>query len=249
MLDLVTGPVRQLRTAFAAAALLLFSPGSPALGADATLWNHNGSVMLLLLDGENLSIFYDRPKPGLDVIGIGQGTLLFEGTEQPGGFIEGNARTFRNGCPPAEYYVSGTRYDDDINIELKGAAPVRASGECGVTDYSETGSNATLVFEFIGLAESDDPPAMNAITGVTCGWYTILACGQDDSAIASIRDEIGAFDGDIIDTSDEEFPNFRAGFYCLAIGPLGRRDALDLAGEWKGRGRPDTYAKNNCRGL
>ncbi len=248
MLDLVTGPVRQLRTAFAAAALLLSSLGSPALATDATLWNHNGSVMLLLLDGENLSIYYDKPKSGLESIGIGQGTLLFEGTEQPGGFIEGYARLFRNGCEPAEYAVSGTRYDDDVAIELRGAAPVRASGGCDVIDYSGAGPNAKLVFSFIGLAESDDPPAMNAITGEICGWYTILACGQDDSAIASIRDEIGAFDGDIIDTSDEGFSNFRAGFYCLAIGPLGRRDALDLAGEWKGRGRPDAYAKNNCRG-
>ncbi len=247
MRDYLTGLARRFRTAAAAAILLL--PVSTALAADATLWNHNGSVMLLLLDGENLSIYYDKPKPGLGGIGIGQGTLLFEGTERAGGFIEGYARTFRKGCPPAEYAVSGTRYDDDVGFELRGAAPVRASGGCGVVDYSGTGSNAKLVFRFIGLAESDDPPAMNAITGGTCGWYTILACGRDDGAIASIRDEIGAHDGEIIDTSDEGFANFRAGFHCLAIGPLGRRDALDLAGEWKGRGRPDAYAKNNCRGF
>lgn len=245
----ITGSIRQLSFAVTAAAVLLLSHSAPALAADATLWNHNGSVMLLLLDGEDLSIYYDRPKAGLDRIGIGEGTLLFEGTEQPGGFIEGYARTFRKGCPPAEYTVSGTRYDDDVSFELRGAAPVRASGACEVVDYSGTGSNAKLVFRFIGLAESDDPPSMNAITGQTCGWYTILACGRDAGAIASIRDEIGALEGDIIDTSDENFSNFRAGFHCLAIGPLGRRDALDLAGDWKGRGRSDAYAKNNCRGF
>lgn len=249
MLDLFHGPVRQLRTVLAAAAVLILSLGPPAHAADATLWNHNGSVMLLLLDGENLSIYYDRPKPGLDRVGIGQGTLLFEGTEKSGGFIEGYARLFRNGCEPAEYAVSGTRYDDDISIELRGAAPVRASGACDVIDYSGESPNARLVFSFIGLAESDDPPAMNAITGVTCGWYTILACGRDEGAIASIRDQIGAFDGEIIDTSDEEFSNFRAGFHCLAIGPFGRRDARDLARDWQGRGRADAYAKNNCQGF
>lgn len=238
---------RQLRAACAAAVFCLL-PHSTVLAGDATHWNHNGSVMLLLLDGETLSIFYETPKAGLTGIGINNGTLLFDGTEMPGGFIEGNARVFRKGCPPEEYYVSGTRYDDDVSIELKGAAPVRAPGECDVIDYSDDSSNATLVFDFIGLAAADDPPAMNAISGETCGWYTILACGRNQDAIASIQDEIGAFDGQIIDTSQDGFSNFRAGFYCLAIGPLGRRDALSLVDEWKGYGRTDAYAKNNCRG-
>lgn len=249
MIRFIAGLIMKLRIASMSAAFPLLSLLSPGIAADATHWNHNGSVMLLLLDGEDLTIFYDKPKRGLDRIGVGHGTWLFKGTEQPGGFIEGYARTFRRGCSPAEYFVSGTRYDDDVVIELSGEAPVREQRGCDVVDYSGTGSNARLVFRFIGLAESDDPPAMNAITGETCGWYTILACGRDESAIAAIRDETGAFEGDIIDTSDERFPNFRAGFHCLAIGPLGRRDARDLASDWKGRGRPDAYAKNNCRGF
>jgi hypothetical protein len=114
------------------------------------LYDHNGSKMLLtaIRDGEErefVKIQYFQTKESISNI-IPNGHLLFEGWREKSR-IEGAARTFRKDCLPAHYDVSGTWSRD--RIELNGAAPKRAKGECKVIGYDPNSSNAKLVFEDI----------------------------------------------------------------------------------------------------
>lgn len=130
-----------LRSLFAGLAL-----GAAATQAQAaeSIWNHNGSEMLWRSQGDNRAIYYQTPRAGLPVA---PGTLLFDG-QRVGDVLQGTARIFRQGCPPAEYWVSGPILDE-THVILRGAAPVRASSGCTVTGYSETSSNATLEFTYL----------------------------------------------------------------------------------------------------
>lgn len=139
----------------------------PALAADS-IWDHNGSEMLWQADGANRVISYQSPRPGLPVA---PGTVLFEGQRvdhdgQPNtpDILEGTARIFREGCAPAEYWVSGAIIDE-THVVLYGAAPIRASSGCAVTGYSQTSSNATLEFTYLRSA-GNVVPGQNAGGGV-----------------------------------------------------------------------------------
>ncbi|MEX0405865.1 hypothetical protein ABGN05_09355 [Aquibium sp. LZ166] len=113
-------------------------------------YDHNGSKMLLtaIRAGEDqaaVKIQYFQTKDSLSNI-VPHGNLLFDGRREKSR-IEGTARTFRKDCLPAQYDVSGTWGRD--RIELNGAAPRRAKGECKVIGYDPNSSNANLVFEGI----------------------------------------------------------------------------------------------------
>ncbi len=131
-------------------ALALCLAGGMAQAADS-IWDHNGSEMLWQADGANRTISYQSPRQGLSVA---PGTVLFEGRRVDDGqpntpdVLEGTARVFRQGCPPAEYWVSGPILDE-THVVLTGAAPVRAATGCAVTGYSQSSSNATLVFTYL----------------------------------------------------------------------------------------------------
>lgn len=130
-------------------ATLAFSPGG------ATNWvvgiEHNGSSMWH--DEDNGVLYYDRPKASLAGL-VASGTVLFEG--DPWTFskrfsMAGTAYTFRQGCAPAPYQVTGgfvagaTIYDHD-RIVLRGAAPIREKNGCAVVGYTTDSGNAELVF-------------------------------------------------------------------------------------------------------
>lgn len=138
-----------LRTALAAAALCLAAGAAQA--ADS-VWNHNGSQMMWHADGDMRVISYLAPRSGLPVA---PGTVLFEG-RRVGDILEGTARTFRQGCPPAEYYVSGP-VTSETRVVLTGAAPVRAASGCAITGYSTTSSNSVLEFTYLRSAEASIP--------------------------------------------------------------------------------------------
>lgn len=65
--------------------------------------------------------------------------------------MAGTAYTFRKGCPPAPYAVSGgfvagaTIYDHD-RIILRGASPVREKNGCALVGYTTDSGNAELIF-------------------------------------------------------------------------------------------------------
>ena len=149
------------------AVTLVGTLAAPAQAADS-IWDHNGSEMLWQADGANRVISYQSPRPGLPVA---PGTVLFEGQRvdhdrlpDTPDILEGTARIFREGCAPAEYWVSGA-VTDETHVVLYGAAPIRASSGCAVTGYSQTSSNATLVFTYLRSA-GNAVPSENAGGGV-----------------------------------------------------------------------------------
>jgi hypothetical protein len=111
-------------------------------GITKSLWNHNGSEMVLEANGSARRIYYWNPRAGLSV---NRGAVLFVG-ERVGNQYQGNARLFRSGCDPADYWVTGT-IRNETDFVLHGAAPVRNG--CTVVGYDPTSGNATLRFTYI----------------------------------------------------------------------------------------------------
>lgn len=115
--------------------------------------DHNGSFMWF--DEKNGLLYYEKPKDSLSGL-VTSGTVLFRGSPwsfDDGAFeTSGTAYTFRKGCEPAAYAVSGgfvPTKDPSQNdtIVLKGAAPIREKNGCQVTGYSNNSANAVLVFD------------------------------------------------------------------------------------------------------
>lgn len=107
---------------------------------------HNDSVMFHH-EGKGI-IVYDSPKDSIAGF-IKENTVLFRGWLVPGEWVEGVAFTFKKGCAPAPYHVSG-RLDNKYETEypsmiLRGKAPVREG--CEVVGYSEDSPNAKLIFD------------------------------------------------------------------------------------------------------
>ncbi len=102
---------------------------------------HNGSVVF---HHENVHVIvYSMPKP--EIAGtIKPDTVLFRGWHVPGEWFSGVAYTFKKGCDPAPYLVSG-HYQRSLKLTLSGKAPVRDG--CKVVGYSASSPNAKLVFD------------------------------------------------------------------------------------------------------
>lgn len=127
--------------------------GVPAFAATSSYWDHNGSRMALEEDGSKRKIVYSEPKQGLDKAGIRPGTVLFEGERKGDGRLAGNARIFKGGCNPIDYFVEGTLDPRKGEIVLQGQAPVYAQQGCEVSGYSETSPASTLTFAGISPPE------------------------------------------------------------------------------------------------
>ena len=78
-----------------------------------------------------------------------------------------------------------------------------------------------------------------------CGWYAISFCAQNVGAATDFAKRSGV--GYVINTSDANYPNFRAGGYCVVIGPLDQTAAEQEAARWRNSGvSPTAYSKNAC---
>jgi hypothetical protein len=98
--------------------------GSP----EATIWDHNGSVMCLVTKGSSREIYYQKPRPGMLEAGARSGSLLFRGEVNNGQYL-GTAYIFNAHCGPIPFEVKGSILDDDERIVLTGQAP-RVSQNC-----------------------------------------------------------------------------------------------------------------------
>jgi hypothetical protein len=101
------------------------------VSALAPHWNHNGSVVSAVTQGDKQKFYYDAPRVGLLDVGVKSGTLLFEGQQQ-GKNISGTAYQFYRTCKSRGYQVSGATSDDRRQITLKGKVPV-LDFNCNVT--------------------------------------------------------------------------------------------------------------------
>lgn len=105
---------------------------------------HNGSEMRLVQwDDGQVQITYLAPRPDLH---IAEGTVLFRGAVK-GKRYTGTAYTFRSGCEPAPYPVTGERNDKSETIVLTGPAPTRSQNSCEVAGASTQSKNSRLVFD------------------------------------------------------------------------------------------------------
>lgn len=114
-------------------------------GAD---FSHNDSIMYVNTALGVIS--YKMPKRSIAKT-VRQGDVMFQGKpweNQPNARIEGTAFTFKKGCEPAPYRVTGNVTFDGQGIVLEGAAPVRDKKSCAIKGYSRTSGNAHLEFWF-----------------------------------------------------------------------------------------------------
>jgi hypothetical protein len=84
-------------------------------------WNHNGSVMYLVANGDQREFYYYKPRLGMVEEGVGPGTLLFTGTVR-GNAYEGTAYLFSARCGKRGYHVSGPVAESGGRVVMTGAA-------------------------------------------------------------------------------------------------------------------------------
>ena len=109
-----------------------------------SIWDHNGS--LVHVDEGTGIIAYDGPKASLKDTVVSR-AVLFRGTIEPGGRIEGTAYAFKKGCAPAPYRVSGRYSANREWIVLKGDGPTRNG--CEISGYSARSPHSTLKFRSV----------------------------------------------------------------------------------------------------
>lgn len=239
----VFGRTMQLAGLALVSALALLTSPAHAETDEYTAW-HNGSKMSVTIDGSYVEIRYQRPKRSLRKHGVRNGTILFSG-ELRGRNMEGEAKVFRRGCDPENYWVSGKYRSSMRSFTLRGDAPKRESGGCEIVDYTSTGSNARLRFTKSGGGsggdDSDGDHDDGTGDGHYCGWWAIYSCHK--SRNRAINDMNNAGYGGVVDTND--VPNFRNGWWCVADGPTTRSNAQRK----KNRARRDfskAYIKKGC---
>ena len=134
------------------AGVLLASPASADM-SQGVFWGHNDSYMSIIRSGNSVTIRYADPKSSLRRHGVRRGTVLFRG-QMSGSRIRGTAYTFKQGCQPASYNVSGNYSEGDYGVKtivLRGAAPIREG--CEVVGYTRNSSNARLEFGYAGTGD------------------------------------------------------------------------------------------------
>lgn len=86
-----------------------------------TIWDHNGSVMYLVVNGSSREFYYQKPRPGMLDAGARPGSVLFRGEVNNGQYL-GTAYIFNPHCAPIPFEVKGPILDDQ-RIMLTGRAP------------------------------------------------------------------------------------------------------------------------------
>ena len=105
--------------------------------------DHNGS--LVTVSPSLGTITYLHPRPGMDS-SVAVGTVLFRGRIDDDGVV-GTAYTFKRGCAPTPYAVSGFgRAGSGGGFVLTGHPPIHAHGSCAVVGHGDDG-NSVLHFE------------------------------------------------------------------------------------------------------
>lgn len=128
----------------------LYAACAPAFSAQS-VWNHNGSQMLLTSNGRERIITYYNPRPG---ISVQPGQVLFRGV-RTGNSYSGTAYLFRRGCRPAPYHVRG-HVQSEKQFVLFGRPPRRQG--CQIIGYTSASANSVLAFTYIRTLYTAPPP-------------------------------------------------------------------------------------------
>lgn len=103
---------------------------------------HNGSRMSV--DTRAGTIVYLAPRSGMART-VAPGQVLFYGTFYADGWVDGTAFTFKRGCAPLPYRVSGEMYGDGT-IVLRGTAQRRDPNSCRSLGLNLNSPHGELVF-------------------------------------------------------------------------------------------------------
>ena len=107
---------------------------SPSVTAnETTLWDHNGSVMYLIVSGLSREFYYKEPRPGKLDVGARPDSLLFRGQIKDGQF-SGTAYIFNLHCGQVPFDVKGPILDNNERVVLTGQAP-RVGRNCQTHGY------------------------------------------------------------------------------------------------------------------
>lgn len=90
--------------------------------SDAGTWEHNGSTLALIADGDDRRFLYTVPRAGLVANGVEAGTLLFGGRIE-GTSLVGRARIFTKRCGELSYPVRGAFENGGARLVLTGKVP------------------------------------------------------------------------------------------------------------------------------
>ena len=103
-----------------------------AATAGPSLWEHNGSTMLLQVDGSSRKFLYEKPRAGMLEVGVKPGTVLFEGLRDAVSY-RGTAYIFTKNCGSFPYLVTGSVSSNQLEVQMTGQAP-RISAQCQIVD-------------------------------------------------------------------------------------------------------------------
>jgi hypothetical protein len=126
---------------------------------EPTIWDHNGSVMILVESGASREFHYQTPRPGMVEAGARSGSLLFRGRVDNGQY-SGTAYIFNPRCGPIPFQVTGTSLDSDERIVLTGQAPL-------VGRNCRTSGSFTSTLEFKRLNPIAATPSQQPLAGAT----------------------------------------------------------------------------------
>jgi hypothetical protein len=140
-----------IRAALAIAAIALVATVAVAsaqaqtqiASAEPTIWDHNGSVMYLVANGQSREFHYQKPRAGMSEVGARPGSLLVRG-EIDNGQFSGTAYIFNPHCGQIPFQVKGPILDHDERIILTGQAP-RLGRDCRANESSMSSLEFTRV--------------------------------------------------------------------------------------------------------
>jgi len=155
-----------IRVELAVAAIALVASGAvtstqaqtQTASAEPTIWDHNGSVVYLVANGQSREFHYQKPRAGMLDVGARPGSLLFRG-EIDNGQYSGTAYIFSSHCGPIPFQVKGPILDNDERIMLTGQAP-RLGRNCHANE------SYTSTLEFRRLKPNDGAQSQEHLTGV-----------------------------------------------------------------------------------
>lgn len=127
-----------------------FPPGPLVYQGDGgAAFEHNGSSVIVF-ERAGL-IVYEKPKSSIAAV-VRRGDILFSGVISSRNHrIEGVARVFKRGCPPARYHVVGHAVDFvGGDFTMRGDAPIHDPASCAIIGTSKTNNNATLRLRWDG---------------------------------------------------------------------------------------------------
>lgn len=125
-----------------------------AQNSSASLWDHNGSILYLVANGQKREFFYQEPRKGMLQAGAREGSLLFSGVSK-GNQYSGTAFIYKPQCGTFPYRVSGPILDNYRRVILRGQAP-RVDANCKIVGHFA--DTLEFVHRSSASKESDSPP-------------------------------------------------------------------------------------------